>query len=188
MNVASRRPSGSIRSTPESVATATRSPQRVAATSLPAGSGRLVGGWSAAAVISLGGSAATSRWSAAPNICSGTAGSGWGQATRTRRAAETTRPLPSTVYSVPSGPSVACSIATATVSTRALPRSSASTSLLSVVSLFSLFALALFFLVVSFWGVVTYRNSASASSPITRRTWGSRPRIAVGISAMPGRR
>src|SRR5207302_2014177 len=134
----SRRPSGSIRRTPESVATATRSPQRVAATSLPAGSGRLVGGWSAAAVISLGGSAATSRWSAAPNICSGTAGSGCGHATRTRRAAETTRALPSTVYSVPSGPSVACSIAAATVSTRALPRSSASTSLLSVVSLFSL--------------------------------------------------
>src|ERR1041385_8692108 len=46
MNVASRRPNGSIRSTPESVATATTSPQRVAATSLPAGRGRLVGGWS----------------------------------------------------------------------------------------------------------------------------------------------
>src|SRR4029077_1860444 len=77
-------------------------------------------------------------------------------------------------------------MAVATVSTRALPRSSASTSLLSVVSLF---ALAPFFLVVlSFWGVVTYRNSASGSSPITRRTWGSLPRIAVGISTMPGRR
>src|SRR5438874_4077852 len=97
MNVASRRPNGSITSTPESVATATTSPHRVAATSLPAGSGRLVGGWSAAAVISLGGSAATSRWSAAPNSCNGTAGRGCGHATRTRRAAETTRPFASTV-------------------------------------------------------------------------------------------
>src|SRR5207245_6799260 len=77
-------------------------------------------------------------------------------------------------------------MAAATVSTRALPRSRASTSLLRVVSLFA-FA-PFFLLVVSFWGVVTYRNSASGSSPITRRTWGSRPRIALGISARLGRR
>src|SRR5206468_3104943 len=38
-NAASRRPSGSMRTIPESAATPTRSPQRVAATSLPAGGG-----------------------------------------------------------------------------------------------------------------------------------------------------
>src|SRR6184192_4493514 len=65
--------------------------------------------------------------------------------------------LPISVYSVPSGPSVACSIPEATVSTRALPRSSAKTSLFGLVPVVSFLARASFFFlaVVSFVAVVT---------------------------------
>src|SRR5713226_2610810 len=166
-NVASRRPSGSMRTTPESAATPTRSPQRVAATGLPAGSGRLVAGWSGAAVMSFAESTAMSRRSAAPNSWRGTLGSGCGHATRTRRPTETTCRFTSTAYSVPSGPTVARSIPVATVSTRALPKSSPNTSC---------------------FDVATYRNPASGSSPTTRSSGGSFPRSAPGISTRPAGR
>src|SRR5947208_783312 len=117
--------------------------------------------------MSVGGSTATRRWSLPPNSSRGTPPRGWGQANRTRRASETTRRFASTVYSVPSGPRAACTIPVTTVSTRPLPRSSDSTSFLSV---------------------ITNRNSDSGSRPITSATAGSFPWIALGISTRSGRR